>query len=257
MLTPLAQAIVLVGIVSAVPLSAMAVLARRKTPATWYARLVPVAAGALFSGAILHLLPEANERLGHPLIALTLVAFGFLLFWRLDRLLHAPPTPVLAVDGGAAQSGGALPRGVVGTAMVGDAIHNVVDGMLIAAALLDGVTMGLVAALAISLHEMPRELGTFGILIRGGISTRKALLFNVMTGALAVAGAAAVHLAGARVADSAAWLLPVAAGNFLYLAGSLTRSEFRDAAIKGDGKLRLVLLVFGAAVTAVGALWHP
>jgi zinc and cadmium transporter len=272
------HALLLVGLVSFVPLAAMAFMARRNTPLIWYARLVPVAAGALFSGALLHLLPEAITRLGQPLLALVLAGVGGILFWRLDHALHGAPIPFTAVqapvpagtlattgdvfetprvEDGRHRSGHALHPGIVGTAMIGDAIHNIVDGMLIATALQSGPKMGVIAALAICMHELPRELGTFAVLVRGGMTTHRALLFNVLTAALAMTGAAAVLVAGERMAIGATWLLPVAAGNFLYLALSLAKSEYNDSRLLQDGRLRLLLWSAGAAVTAVGALWHP
>lgn len=258
MTSSLAQTLFLVGAISVVPLGAMALMARQNTPATWFARLVPVAAGSLFSGAVLHLIPEAIEQLGGAWLTIGLAMGGFVVFWRIDRALHRTSSPAHGMSLGAHTRGTAtLDRGLATTAMLGDSIHNIVDGMLIAAALLDGPALGIVAALAIAVHEMPRELGTFSVLVRSGMSARNALLFNAMTAVLALSGATTVYMIGQRAATATIWLLPIAAGNFVYLAASLTLSEYRASTRAGDGLQRLALFLAGAAVTALGIFWHP
>ena len=250
------QSLLVVGLVSAIPLIGMLVLARRPTELPRHlARLVPCASGALIGAALLHLLPEALARSQAPGRVALLVALGSLGFFAIDRALHG-------------RIGGAAPHGVTGppvasrlrqlvpATMAGDALHNVIDGVLIASAFLDEPSLGLLTGAAIALHELPRELGTFALLVGGGMPVRRAILFNALTGAGAVAGAMATLVLGSRVSVAGMWLLPVAAGNFLYLGLSIAAAECRSARSLSGGLAKLGLAAAGMALTALGAHAH-
>ena len=151
------------------------------------------------------------------------VVAGFAGFWLLERGLHR-----------AAQSQDARhsPRPthpIVALNFIGNVLHNAVDGSIIAAAFLTTPTVGVVTTLAIVLHEIPRELGSFGVFMHGGLSVRRAVWYNGLTGIAAVASAALTLRIGARTAGAATTLLPVAAGTFLYIAVSVAPSAILDA----------------------------
>src|SRR5690606_7506091 len=104
--------------------------------------------------------------------------------------------------------------------LVGDAAHNLIDGMIVAAAYLVSIPAGVVTTLAVMFHEIPQEIGDFGVLVYGGYEPRKALLYNFLSGLTAVLGAVLALVIGARVEGFADYLLPITAGAFLYVAGS-------------------------------------
>jgi zinc and cadmium transporter len=138
--------------------------------------------------------------------------------------------------------------------LVGDGLHNLLDGMLIAATFLAGPSAGLLATLAVALHEVPRELGTFGVYVHAGVSARRALAYNAASGLLAAVGAAVTLAAGGRATGLAGAMLPFAAGNFLYVGASLVGPALRAGRGPRERGLRAALVALGAAATAVPAL---
>ncbi len=174
--------------------------------------LVSFAVGGLFGDALIHLLPEAFKELGSSLTTSLLVVVGILIFFVLEKFLrwqhcHVPTSkehlhPVVTLN------------------LVGDAVHNLIDGMIIGASFLAGTPIGITTTLAVILHEIPQEIGDFGILIHGGLSVKKALAFNFLSALFALIGGAISLTIGPHIAGYAHYLLPITAGGFLYVAGS-------------------------------------
>ncbi|MCU0616308.1 MAG: ZIP family metal transporter [Gemmatimonadaceae bacterium] len=220
-------------LVCAVPLAATMLLAqnaalvKRQLP-----NLLSFGVGVLFASAGLHLVPEAVEHHG-VLPAALLTGVGFATFYTIERLLaghdhdhvhglamgapHAahPPHPAHA-PGGA--------RSILPIAFGADALHNFTDGILIAATFLVRPELGMLTALAVGLHELPREIGTFSLFVHGGLSPRRAVLFNALTALFALAGAGLTLLIGSRAETLASFVLPFAAGTMLYIGGTVARS---------------------------------
>ncbi|GJG87034.1 hypothetical protein tb265_22150 [Gemmatimonadetes bacterium T265] len=248
-----------VALVSAVPLAALAVLA-------WDARLVhrwaphaaAVAAGALLGGALFQLLPEAYARNAAPATVPAAVGVGVVAFFALEWVLHGTHDHHAHGHALGESRPGSDGRGaLVPLAVTGDALHNLVDGALVAATFLADVRAGLLTTAAVALHEVPREFGTFGAIVHGGVPARRALAYNAATALAAGAGAALTLTFGARAAALAPVVLPFAAGNFLYLAGALLRSLAREPAPDGRGRAwarRLALVALGALATGLPAL---
>lgn len=245
-----------VALVSAVPMLAILLLALR-APAghTAIARLVPFASGALFGAAALHLIPEAIARQPHEARVLLLIVAGIAAFGVVDRMLHARSGTLIPAGPAASLAPITLAPGrareLLTLTIAGDALHNLIDGMLIAAAFMDNPTLGVVTGAAVAVHELPRELGTFAVLVAGGASMRQAIAFNLATGALAVGGAMLTLLAGTRMADTAATLVPFAAGNFLYLSFAIAWLEARQSTTPRARLLALGLALLGVLVTGV------
>ncbi len=199
-----------VTVISAVPLAALLTLAdaavlRRAVP-----HLVGLAIGALLGSAILELIPASLARLPGSAVAPALTLGGFLVFFMADWGLSRQ------TDG----RGGSQVRSVVPLNFAGVMVHNAVDGMVIAASFLVSVPLGLSTSLAIFLHEIPHELGDFGIFVQGGLSTRRAALLNFASAVGAYGGAIALLLAGHRATSASNYIMPFAAGNFIYIAAA-------------------------------------
>lgn len=241
-----------VGVASAIPLLATWWLATRPALMTALVpRLILVASGALLGAACFHLIPSALAD-ASPLRVAGLVLLGVLALAALERLIHALERPVAADAPHAAHghAGHLMPLGIAS-----DALHNTIDGALIATAFVTNPALGMFAGAAIALHELPRELGTFALCVEAGMSPRRAILVNAATGVLALLGATLVLLIGTGAHRFGTLLVPFAAGNFLYLAGAILVAQ-RGRVWVGDARQRTWYVVGGIALTALLAGGH-
>ena len=139
--------------------------------------------------------------------------------------------------------------------VVGDTLHNVVDGMVIAASYLSGnPALGLATTVAVVLHEIPHELGDIGILVHGGVAPRSAVWVNCATGVGALLGATITLLVGAHVAGLTDALLPIAAGNFLYVAASDLIPELQGETTPRIAARQVAVVLAGVLIVAAPAL---
>lgn len=179
--------------------------------------LVALAIGALLGNLFLHLLPEAYEYLG-PTAAIWVFA-GLLIFFLLEKLLHW--RHFHKEKAGKTKSVGVM-------SLVADGVHNLLDGALIAAAYLISLPVGIATTIAVILHEIPQELGDYGILRSAGFSRFRALAFNLLSGLFAVVGALIVIYWGGAFQNSEPLILSVAAGGFIYLIYLLLTTLGKD-----------------------------
>jgi zinc and cadmium transporter len=174
--------------------------------------MVSFAVGALFGDAFIHLLPESFGKLGTNLGTSLYIITGILIFFILEKFIrwrhcHAQTTtnhvhPVVALN------------------LIGDGVHNLIDGMIIAGSFSISTSIGLATSLAVILHEIPQEMGDFGVLIHGGLTIKKALFFNFLSALTAFVGMFIALIIGQHVKGFTLALLPITAGGFLYIAGS-------------------------------------
>jgi zinc and cadmium transporter len=209
--------------------------------------LASLATGALVGGAVFDLIPEAIARHASAATVTIGAVGGFLGFWAFEQMLHH-------IERGRGSENTARRRHPIVTLnFIGDALHNAADGAMIAAAFLSNPAVGMVTTLAIILHEIPRELGSFGVFVHGGVSVRRAVVYNGLTGLAAVASAGLTLAIGARVVGVATTALPIAAGTFLYIAVSITPRVIHGAPSIGDRVVRLALASGALIATAVAA----
>jgi len=250
---PVVSALASVLLVSAVPLFVALGLPRGEAELHRIVyRLVGFASGALLGAAFLHLIPEslADERIAGAAPALILA--GFFGFFILERTLWAHQHEV----SGNARHG--LPP-LAALNVLGDAAHNAVDGMAIAAAYLTSPALGLTTTLAVLLHEVPQEVGDYGILLHAGLPRRRAILWNLLSALSAVAGAAIVLIIGQRVAELAAAIVPIAAGGFIYIAAvdlipQLRGASTTEVATALDTARLLLVIGLGILLTSLPLL---
>lgn len=258
--SPWLQSLFAVGVASAVPLVATWWLATRPLlTSALVPRLILVAAGALLGAALFHLIPEALEGNNGARVGI-LVGVGVLALAALERAIHAMERPQLAhAHGTLGQRAHLMPLGIAS-----DAVHNAIDGALIATAFLTNPGLGVFAGVAIALHELPRELGTFALCVAGGMTPRRAILVNAATGVLALLGATAALLVGVEAQRFGQLLLPFAAGNFLYLAAAILVAQHghrhggasEGTSLPDSPMVRWALVAGGVAVTAILAGVH-
>jgi zinc and cadmium transporter len=206
--------------------------------------LVSFAVGALFGDAFIHLLPEAFEESGANLVTSLYIILGIVIFFILEKFIrwhhcHLPAHehhlhPVVALN------------------LIGDGVHNFIDGMIIGATYLVSIPLGIATTLAVVLHEIPQEIGDFGVLIHGGLSIKKALIFNFLSAVTSILGAIFALVVGSHMKGFTAALVPITAGGFIYIAGSDLIPELHGGCdVKASNAFwQLVWLLAGVAIMA-------
>jgi len=173
--------------------------------------LVSFSAGSLIGAAFFHLLPEALEISAGPLQVFVPNLIGFSVFFVLERVLRWHHC----------HSGDCKLHQHLGWMnLIGDGFHNLIDGMVIFGAFAGGPALGLPVTLSIILHEVPQELGDFGVLIYSGFTKKRALAYNFLSAAVALIGVILAYYWYSYSGLMSAFLLPFAAGGFIYIAAS-------------------------------------
>lgn len=209
----------------------------------------PFAAGALLAAAFIDLLPEAAHQ-GAIDIALYATLGGILTFFMLERFLrwfHHHHEHEHVQDGKKSD-----PK--VPLIVIGDTVHNFIDGIAIAAGFLVDPTTGIIVTLAVAAHEIPQEIGDFGLLLKKGVSRKNVIIINTLSALATAVAAVTFFLVGQEVAITMDWVLGLVAGFFIYVAvsdiiPSIHKSE--DKVIAGPQTLLLLLgvLVVGSLTT--------
>lgn len=197
--------------------------------------LVSFATGALLGGAIFHLLPESFEKLPILLIGI-LTTLGFILFYFIEKMLHWH----YCKDGKCKDH----TKPFTYLLLSGSAIHNFIDGLIIASSFLVSVPLGLITSILIIAHEIPHEIGNFGVLVFGGMKKGKAIIYNFLIQLTAIIGGIAGYYS-LSLATNAVYLLPFAAGGFLYITIFDLIPEIFEEKNKAKTILNIIFIVLG------------
>lgn len=202
--------------------------------------LISFSAGALLGDAFIHLLPEIVEEYGFSSQISLLVLLGIALFFVLEKFIHWEHCHGHVLEEGHIHSFAYMN-------LIGDGFHNFLDGVIIASSFLINVPAGIATTIAVALHEIPQEIGDFGVLLHGGFSKGKALLINFASALMAVVGAIVALLIGGYIGNIELFLVPIAAGGFIYIAASDLIPELHK---HSNGKainsiLQLVMFILG------------
>ncbi len=210
--------------------------------------IVAFAAGTMLGAALLDLLPEsleAGERAGLEAIAIFVyVLVGILVFYSIERFIswhHHHHREAKGEDMERHKEVHAFTY----LNLIGDAVHNFLDGTIIAASFLTNVPLGIATTVAIALHEIPQEIGDFALLVYGGLSKAKALMFNFVSALFAVAGGVAGFFFLSRIEHATMFLLAFAAGGFLYIANADLIPELHKERGIGKSVTQFVCMVAG------------
>lgn len=204
--------------------------------------LVAFAAGALLGDAFVHILPEvAESEAGFDLAASLSLVLGVVVFFILEKVLHWHHSHLPAEE---------VLHPVATMNLVGDGLHNFIDGAIVVAAFTVSPQLGIATAVAVALHEIPQELGDFGILVHAGLTPRRALFLNVATGAMAIVGGVAALLLGSVTAIERP-LLPFTAGAFVYIASTDLIPELHKEPEPVKSAIQLMALVTGVGTMVV------
>lgn len=198
--------------------------------------LVAFAAGALLGDAFIHIIPEvAESSAGFDLKASLMIITGVLTFFVLEKTLHWHHSHMPTEE---------VMHPVATMNLVGDGLHNFIDGAIVAAAFAVAPEVGVATAIAVGLHEIPQELGDFGILVHAGVTPRRALLLNLATGLASLLGGVLTLLL-ASVASIGETLLPFTAGAFVYIASTDLIPELHKEPEPGKSLIQAVSLIVG------------
>lgn len=171
--------------------------------------LVSFSAGALIGGAFLHLLPESIEKLENQQSVFLFVILGFSIFFLLEQFIHWHHCHKMPSE---------HQKPFTYLVLISDSVHNFIDGIVMGSAFCFDVRTGIITWLVIAAHEIPQELGDFGVLIHGGWKKIKALMFNFISAFTVVIGGVVAYFISSKI--NIAYLLAFAAGSFIYIASS-------------------------------------
>jgi len=204
--------------------------------------LVSFSSGSLFGNAFIHLLPETVAAHGFSVAVSIFVLCGIAGSFVVEKIIHWRHVhyPEQAEMEAFAYMN-----------LLGDAVHNLLDGVVIAAAYAVDIRVGFATTIAILFHEIPQEMGDFGVLIHGGVSRKRALFFNFVTALTALVGAVVTIFLINLVDQVIVFLIPFSAGTFIYIAGSdLIPQLHKEKAVR-NSLLQLLFFSLGIATMVV------
>lgn len=233
--------VLVVSLISLIGVVALALSAGKLQKILFY--LVSFSAGALLGDVFLHLVPALAEESGLTLKTSIFILAGILLFFILEKFIcwrHCHiPTSHRHIHSLAAVN------------LIGDGLHNFIDGLIIAASYAVNLPLGLVTTVAIIAHEIPQEIGDFGVLLYAGITRGKAVFFNFLSALLAFAGAGAGIIFASQFANFTDVITSLTIGGFIYIATADLIPELKKENELGQSLKQLLGIALGIAVMAM------
>lgn len=228
----------LLSSVGAVGAAALLLLAPDRTREALQPYLVSFATGTLLASALLELLPHAIDHLG-VVPSLSVVLGGLVLFFILERLMIWRHCHVIGHCETHRTSGHLI--------LIGDTLHNFVDGIVLAAAFLSSIPLGIATGLAIIAHEVPQEVGDFAILIESGFSKKRAFIWNMLSGSATIAGALVTLVALDFLQPATPYVLSLSAAGFLYVGLADLIPGLHERLRPGIGIAQFLFIMLGIA----------
>lgn len=199
--------------------------------------MISLSAGALLGDAFIHLLPEAVDHAGFTTAVSTYVICGIVASFIVEKFIHWHHCHTSITDNHV--------HSFAWMNLFGDAVHNFIDGLVIGAAYFVSLPAGIATTVAVVLHEIPQEIGDFAVLIHGGFKVKKAVMLNLLTAFAAVLGAILVLLIGPRSEAMLSFLVPFAAGSFIYIAATDLIPELHKETCVSKSILQLFWFLVG------------
>ncbi len=256
-MSSLLYAILAVAIVSILSLiGVIAISLRETTLDKLLFILVSFSAGSILGAAYLDLLPEAIEFLGEEQLSIVAlyITLGFLGFFFLERFLYWYHGHVHGYESEVEEK--MTIKKFVYLNLLGDAIHNLIDGMIIAASFFITIPVGIAATVAVIFHELPQEIGDFGVLIYGGFTRYRALLFNFLSASTAIVGVLISNYFSMSLENFVGFLVALAAGGFIYISASELIPEIQKEKNIGKSMIQFVLFILGIVlIWSLGAVF--
>ncbi len=210
--------------------------------------LVSFSVGAMFGDVFYHLLPEIIESgpLGFTTRTATIILIGILTFFILEKFLHWQHTH--SSHGKDHHHDKKCIETYAKVNLYGDALHNFIDGAIIAGSYLTSIPLGIATTTAVILHEIPQEFGDFGVLLHGGFTKIKAITMNFLSAITAIVGAVFVLAIGAQDSRLTMTIIPFTIGGFLYIAGSDLLPELRKEPAVWKTIVQFIAIILGITV---------
>jgi len=202
--------------------------------------LIGFSAGALIGSAFLHILPEVLKESENTAAVFYFVIAGIVLFFLMERYFYWRHCHEGVCD----------VHAFTYLNLIGDGLHNFIDGMVIAASFIVSVRLGVITTLAVVLHEIPQELGDFGVLIYGGFTKKKALFYNYISAFMAVVGTILGFVFSDVSRGFSSFILPLTAGGFIYVASSDLIPEIHKESDRRRSGLAMLSFLFGIVFMA-------
>ncbi|PIR45197.1 MAG: ZIP family metal transporter [Candidatus Vogelbacteria bacterium CG10_big_fil_rev_8_21_14_0_10_51_16] len=243
MATIISYTLVSVVLTTLISLVGILVLLATKKIGVYVSYLVGLAAGALLGDVFVHIIPEIFDTKAEPTAVASLILTGVLVFFVLERFLRHKHSHVHAHEKEGCSKTGIQTVGHMN--LISDGAHNLIDGIAIGASYLVSIPVGIATTLAVILHEIPQEIGDFGLLLHAGFSKKKALLFNLLSATLAIVGAMIALAFSAYAEDIERVVLPITAGSFLYIALADLLPILQETTEKKRAVLELLFVFLG------------
>jgi zinc and cadmium transporter len=232
---PTLVSVIVVSAVSLVGISLF--LLKGNTLERFLIPLISISTGALLGDVFIHIIPEMAEEAEIFSSTLLIILVGIIVSFMIEKTVHWRHCHVLPSEQHY------HPMGILN--LIGDGIHNFVDGALIAGSFLVSIPVGIATTVAVALHEIPQEIGDCAILLYSGYEKRKVLFFNFLSACTAIIGAMVILIFSTSLPMIGTYALPFAAGNFLYIAGADLIPELHKETRLPHAFLQLLCMVGG------------
>lgn len=233
--------VILVSLVSVVSIIPM--IFKRKASNKVLLVLLSLSAGSLIGGVFIHFFPEIIEEQGYNLSVALKIILGFMVFFVIEKLIHFHHNHVKIDKKDEEAHGHAYHLAPLN--LIGDAIHNLMDGMVIAGAYMSNTALGVAATVSVIFHEIPQEIADFGVLLYSGMSKLKAIFANFLSALASIIGAVFTLYLGSRIDSFHDFVIPFAAGNFLYIATTNLMPELHRHCKPLDTIIHILSISFG------------
>lgn len=231
--------VLLVSLISFIGLFTLSI--KQKNLKRFLIYLISFSAGALLGDAFIHLLPETIE-IGFTVFTSLYILSGIGIFFVLEKVIHWRHCHADLLEENHIHA-------FAYTNLIGDGLHNFLDGIIIASSYLASIPVGIATTIAVIFHEIPQEIGDYGVLIHGGFTKSKALLLNFLTAIFAVLGATLTLLVTKASENAHSILVPISIGGFIYIAGSDLIPELHKHSDKiSKSLLQLISFALGILV---------
>lgn len=221
--------------------------------------LLSFSSGSILGTAFFDLLPAAIEFLGEEQLSITVlyITLGFVGFFFLERFIYWFHGHVHGHEHRSEIDERLSVKKFVYLNLIGDGIHNLIDGMIIGASFLINIPLGVATTIAVFFHELPQEIGDFGVLVYGGFTRKRALFFNFLSALTSIVGVLISNYFSTNIENYFGFLMALAAGGFIYLAASELIPEMQKEEDFGRSLIQFVLFIFGIVLIRTLGLLFP